>query len=190
MSGVRVEGNWTRHDGSVACEWGLPGPGAWRRGACVWTPGTGRRGGRQPRDGSGGWVEAIVECCRGDRTPELRRSCGRAHRHQCPSCVGARPVARWRSELLPRERRAGVPKAQSDRALPKSVPSVEVSSIEAHPKLVRPHFRPRAASRGPVFRLRNGPAQSDLARSRSRNFWIFPVDVFGSRPNTTVRGAL
>ena len=33
-------------------------------------------------------------------------------------------------------------------------------------------------------------AQSDFARSRSTNFWIFPVDVFGSGPNTTVRGVL
>ena len=31
---------------------------------------------------------------------------------------------------------------------------------------------------------------SDFARSRSTNFWIFPVDVFGSGPNTTVRGVL
>ena len=33
-------------------------------------------------------------------------------------------------------------------------------------------------------------AYSDFARSRSTNFWIFPVDVFGSGPNTTVRGVL
>ena len=31
---------------------------------------------------------------------------------------------------------------------------------------------------------------SSLARSRRSNFWTFPVDVFGSGPNTTVRGAL
>ncbi len=31
---------------------------------------------------------------------------------------------------------------------------------------------------------------STRARSRSRNFCIFPVRVFGSGPNTTVRGAL
>jgi hypothetical protein len=29
-----------------------------------------------------------------------------------------------------------------------------------------------------------------LARSRSSNFWILPVDVFGSGPNTTLAGAL
>src|SRR5687767_8217945 len=29
-----------------------------------------------------------------------------------------------------------------------------------------------------------------LARSRSRNFWIFPVEVFGSGPKITVFGAL
>ena len=49
--------------------------------------------------------------------------------------------------------------ARVAKALPKSAPSVEVSSIEAHPKLVRPHFRPRVVSRGPVFRLRNDPAR-------------------------------
>src|SRR6185503_15626610 len=30
----------------------------------------------------------------------------------------------------------------------------------------------------------------DLARSRRTNFWILPVEVFGSSPNTTARGAL
>jgi hypothetical protein len=29
-----------------------------------------------------------------------------------------------------------------------------------------------------------------FARSRKTNFWIFPVEVFGSWPNSTVRGAL
>ena len=33
-------------------------------------------------------------------------------------------------------------------------------------------------------------AQSPFARSRSVNFRTFPVDVFGSGPNTTVRGVL
>ena len=32
--------------------------------------------------------------------------------------------------------------------------------------------------------------QSLLACSRSSNFWILPVEVLGSGPNTTVRGAL
>src|SRR3954453_11183267 len=31
---------------------------------------------------------------------------------------------------------------------------------------------------------------STFARSRNTNFWIFPVEVFGSGPNTTWRGAL
>src|SRR6185436_450846 len=30
----------------------------------------------------------------------------------------------------------------------------------------------------------------DLALSRRTNFWILPVEVFGSSPNTTARGAL
>src|SRR5260370_40343209 len=35
------------------------------------------------------------------------------------------------------------------------------------------------------------PAQAfSFARSRNTNFWILPVDVFGSGPNSTVRGAL
>src|SRR5437879_6395354 len=42
--------------------------------------------------------------------------------------------------------------------------------------------------------LRNGTHVSmalvDFAFSRSRNFWILPVEVFGSSPNTTARGAL
>jgi hypothetical protein len=29
-----------------------------------------------------------------------------------------------------------------------------------------------------------------LARSRSSNFWILPVEVFGNGPKTTVRGTL
>ena len=33
-------------------------------------------------------------------------------------------------------------------------------------------------------------AAADPARSRSRNFWILPVDVFGSSPNTTLFGTL
>src|SRR4051794_6167499 len=33
-------------------------------------------------------------------------------------------------------------------------------------------------------------ALADLTRSRSMNFWILPVDVFGIGPNTTVFGAL
>jgi hypothetical protein len=34
-------------------------------------------------------------------------------------------------------------------------------------------------------------SQTDsFARSRNTNFWIFPVEVFGSGPNMTVRGAL
>src|SRR5262249_19148248 len=33
-------------------------------------------------------------------------------------------------------------------------------------------------------------AEVDLAFSRSTNFWILPVEVFGSSPNTTARGAL
>src|SRR4029078_4518818 len=32
--------------------------------------------------------------------------------------------------------------------------------------------------------------QASFARSRSTNFWIFPVDVFGSAPKTTWRGTL
>ena len=54
------------------------------------------------------------------------------------------------------------------------VPSVEVSLIEAHPKLVWPHFRPRIASRERVFRLRNGPdfelghIESELAHEDNR----------------------
>ena len=32
--------------------------------------------------------------------------------------------------------------------------------------------------------------RSSFARSRSTNFWILPVEVFGSGPNTTWRGAL
>ncbi len=31
---------------------------------------------------------------------------------------------------------------------------------------------------------------SSFARSRNMNFWIFPVSVFGSGPNTIVLGAL
>ena len=50
-------------------------------------------------------------------------------------------------------------------ALPKSVPSVGVSLIEAHPKLGRPHFRPGVASRGPVFRLRKGPEPEGCRRT-------------------------
>src|SRR2546430_1452617 len=42
--------------------------------------------------------------------------------------------------------------------------------------------------------LRNGTHVSmalvDFAFSRSRNFWILPVEVFGSSPKTTARGAL
>src|SRR5262249_42163817 len=33
-------------------------------------------------------------------------------------------------------------------------------------------------------------AAVDLAFSRRTNFWILPVEVFGSSPNTTARGAL
>jgi len=33
-------------------------------------------------------------------------------------------------------------------------------------------------------------AAADFAFSRSTNFWILPVEVFGSSPNTTARGAL
>ena len=33
-------------------------------------------------------------------------------------------------------------------------------------------------------------AEADLAFSRSTNFWILPVEVFGSSPNTTARGVL
>src|SRR4029079_7841400 len=33
-------------------------------------------------------------------------------------------------------------------------------------------------------------AVADFALSRSTNFWILPVEVFGSSPNTTARGAL
>lgn len=32
--------------------------------------------------------------------------------------------------------------------------------------------------------------QRAAARSRNANFWIFPVEVFGSSQNTTVRGTL
>jgi hypothetical protein len=35
-----------------------------------------------------------------------------------------------------------------------------------------------------------GGGYSFLARSRSRNFWIFPVDVFGISSKTTERGTL
>ena len=34
------------------------------------------------------------------------------------------------------------------------------------------------------------PSQPHLARSRRRNFWTLPVEVFGNGPKTTVRGAL
>ena len=33
-------------------------------------------------------------------------------------------------------------------------------------------------------------ALADLARSRRANFWILPVEVFGSSPNTNVFGTL
>ena len=45
----------------------------------------------------------------------------------------------------------------------------------------RPQLRPRRHS---------AKAQSAFARSRNVNFCTFPVDVFGSGPNTTVRGVL
>src|SRR6185312_207113 len=41
--------------------------------------------------------------------------------------------------------------------------------------------------------IHSGPysmALADPARSRSRNFWILPVDVFGNSPNTTLFGTL
>ena len=38
--------------------------------------------------------------------------------------------------------------------------------------------------------VRKSYAPNALAWSRSTNFWILPVDVFGSGPNTTVFGTL
>ena len=57
-------------------------------------------------------------------------------------------------------------------------------STKAHG--VSPHFGSGVAH----ARLRHSIAWVDFARSRSTNFWIFPVDVFGSSPNTTFFGAL
>src|SRR5689334_8160126 len=37
---------------------------------------------------------------------------------------------------------------------------------------------------------RAGESPSCFARSRRTNFWILPVEVFGSGPNTTVLGTL
>ena len=56
----------------------------------------------------------------------------------------------------------------------------------------------RTASKGEQLLLNSSAGRrtvrvrihSTSARSRSLNFWTFPVDVFGSDPNTTVRRAL
>ena len=58
-----------------------------------------------------------------------------------------------------------------------------VKGHQAQPPRIpaRPQLRPRRHS---------AKAQSAFARSRSVNFRTFPVDVFGSGPNTTVRGVL
>ena len=56
----------------------------------------------------------------------------------------------------------------SRRTIPKSIPSTEIRSIEAIPRLVWPHFRPKAGSRGRFFRLRNSPGMSrEEARRRA-----------------------
>jgi len=49
--------------------------------------------------------------------------------------------------------------------------------------------RPRAAD---VEARQRSPGHDTTSRARSRSwyFWILPVEVFGSGPNTTVRGAL
>ena len=41
-----------------------------------------------------------------------------------------------------------------------------------------------------LSRWRHSIACTEPARSRNRNFWILPVDVFGSSPNTTLFGTL
>ena len=61
------------------------------------------------------------------------------------------PPWHWRTGICERHGHC------SPRAIPKSAPSTEVRSIEAIPRLVRPHFRPKAGSRGRIFRHRNGP---------------------------------
>jgi hypothetical protein len=71
-------------------------------------------------------------------------------------------------------------------------------TIQAMPRLVRASFsraQPKAAySIAPTLRQRTQGclprAHPFFARSRSTNFWIFPVLVFGTSANTTWRGTL
>src|SRR5246500_4104019 len=44
--------------------------------------------------------------------------------------------------------------------------------------------------RGRMRLQRRALRHSEVARSRSRNFWIFPVEVLGKVPNTRVFGTL
>ena len=43
---------------------------------------------------------------------------------------------------------------------------------------------------GRIIRLCQSIAEAERICSRSANFWILPVDVFGSGPNTTCLGTL
>lgn len=52
----------------------------------------------------------------------------------------------------------------------------------------QPENRRRQAMTAARFQLSNAPV--DFTRSRNRNFWILPVDVFGIAPNTTALGVL
>ena len=101
---------------------------------------------RWPDSGSW-WVSASLSAVLADQTRRLSLT-ERSRLAQLHS-AGRRCRAQVR-EVGARSSNAS-PNSIRPRALPKSVPSVEVSLIEAPPKLVRPHFRPKAGSRGRIF---------------------------------------
>ena len=56
--------------------------------------------------------------------------------------------------------------------------------------LTFPCFKGASVPAGAGSRATAGTLQPAFACSRSKNFWILPVEVFGNGPNTTVRGIL
>ena len=128
------------------------GPAPWRPGArdraaaCAPPARRGAVGGRAKRSRPAGplrqpyeaWWSSRLGIC---RSPEVR------------SFLRPRPIGRNLDDGAVQRHR---------RAIPKSAPSTEVRSIEVMPRLVWPHFRPKAGSRRRVLRLRNGPERHRL----------------------------
>ena len=129
---------------------------------------------------------------------------------RCHAGVGVRPhllqvvaraealAARRRS---PRRARSGRPPTRRARARSAASMSRDnalkrsprfIVSVRTPSRVSRQHAgdRPRRRSRAFMAAVAHSIAAADPARSRSRNFWILPVDVFGSSPNTTLFGAL